>query len=46
MFYSFENPMETEIQKLLEKEGYGVDVYIQIKMIHLIIINMKYKLVH
>ena len=28
MFYSFENPMETEIQKLLEKEGYDVDVYI------------------
>ena len=28
MFHLFENPMETEIQKLLEKEGYGVDVYI------------------
>ena len=28
MFYSFENPMETEIKKLLEKEGYNVDVYI------------------
>ena len=28
MFHLFENPMETEIQKLLEKEGYNVDVYI------------------
>ena len=28
MFYSFENPMETEIQKLLEKEGYNVEIYI------------------
>ena len=28
MFYSFENQMEIEIKKLLEKEGYGVDVYI------------------
>ena len=28
MFHLFENSMETEIQKLLEKEGYGVDVYI------------------
>ena len=28
MFNLFENPMETEIQKLLEKEGYNVDVYI------------------
>ena len=28
MFYLFENPMETEIKKLLEKEGYEVDVYI------------------
>ena len=28
MFHLFENPMETEIQKLLEKEGYDVDVYI------------------
>ena len=28
MSYFFEDPMETEIQKLLEKEGYNVDVYI------------------
>ena len=28
MSYFFEDPMETEIKKLLEKEGYGVDVYI------------------
>ena len=28
MFNLFENPMETEIEKLLEKEGYNVDVYI------------------
>ena len=28
MFYSFENPMETKIQKLLEKEGYNVEIYI------------------
>lgn len=28
MFYSFENPMEIKIKKLLEKEGYNVDVYI------------------
>ena len=28
MFCSFEDPMETEIKKLLEKEGYDVDVYI------------------
>ena len=28
MLHLFENPMETEIQKLLEKEGYNVDVYI------------------
>ena len=28
MFHSFENPMETEIQKLLEKEGYNVEIYI------------------
>ena len=28
MFHLFENPMETEIKKLLEKEGYDVDVYI------------------
>ena len=28
MFYFFEDPMETEIKKLLEKEGYNVDVYI------------------
>ena len=28
MFCLFENPMETEIKKLLEKEGYDVDVYI------------------
>ena len=28
MFNLFENPMETEIKKLLEKEGYDVDVYI------------------
>ena len=28
MFHLFENPMETEIEKLLEKEGYNVDVYI------------------
>ena len=28
MFHLFENPMETEIKKLLEKEGYNVDVYI------------------
>ena len=28
MSYFFEDPMETEIKKLLEKEGYNVDVYI------------------
>ena len=28
MFHLFENPMETEIQKLLEKEGYNVEIYI------------------
>ena len=28
MSYFFEDPMETEIKKLLEKEGYDVDVYI------------------
>ena len=28
MFCSFEDPMETEIKKLLEKEGYNVDVCI------------------
>ena len=28
MFHLFENPMETEIQKLLEKEGYNVELYI------------------
>ena len=28
MFHSFKNPMETEIQKLLEKEGYNVEIYI------------------
>ena len=28
MFCLFENPMETEVKKLLEKEGYDVDVYI------------------
>ena len=28
MFYSFENPMETEIEKLLEKEGYNVEICI------------------
>ena len=28
MCYFFEDPMETEIKKLLEKEGYNVDVYI------------------
>ena len=28
MSYLFEDPMETEIKKLLEKEGYNVDVYI------------------
>ena len=28
MSYFFEDPMETEIKKLLEKEGYEVDVYI------------------
>ena len=28
MFNLFENPMETEIQKLLEKEGYNVEIYI------------------
>ena len=28
MFHLFENPMEIKIKKLLEKEGYNVDVYI------------------
>ena len=28
MSYFFEDPMETEIKKLLEKEGYTVNVYI------------------
>ena len=28
MSYFFEDPMETEIKKLLEKESYNVDVYI------------------
>ena len=28
MSYFFEDPMETEIQKLLEKEGYNVEIYI------------------
>ena len=28
MSYFFEDPMETAIKKLLEKEGYDVDVYI------------------
>ena len=28
MFHLFENPMETEIQKLLEKEGYNVEICI------------------
>ena len=28
MSYFFEDPMETEIKKLLEKEGYDVDVQI------------------
>ena len=28
MFHLFENPMEIKIKKLLEKEGYDVDVYI------------------
>ena len=28
MSYFFEDPMETEIKKFLEKEGYNVDVYI------------------
>ena len=28
MFCSFEDPMEIEVKKLLEKEGYDVDVYI------------------
>ena len=28
MSYFFEDPMETEIKKLLKKEGYNVDVYI------------------
>ena len=28
MFNLFEDPMETEIEKLLEKEGYNVDVFI------------------
>ena len=28
MSYFFEDPMETEIKKLLEKEGYNVDIYI------------------
>ena len=28
MFNLFENQMENEIKKLLEKEGYNVDVYI------------------
>ena len=28
MSYFFEDLMETEIKKLLEKEGYNVDVYI------------------
>ena len=28
MSYFFKDPMETEIKKLLEKEGYNVDVYI------------------
>ena len=28
MSYFFEDPMEIKIKKLLEKEGYNVDVYI------------------
>ena len=28
MFHLFENPMETEIEKLLEKEGYNVEICI------------------
>ena len=28
MFHLFENPMEIEIQKLLENEGYNVEIYI------------------
>ena len=28
MSYFFEDPMETEIKKLLEKEGYNVEIYI------------------
>lgn len=28
MSYFFEDPMETEIQKLLEKEGYNVEICI------------------
>ena len=28
MFNLFENPMETEIEKLLEKEGYNVEICI------------------
>ena len=28
MFHLFENSMEIKIKKLLEKEGYNVDVYI------------------
>ena len=28
MFHLFENPMATEIQKLLEKDGYNVEIYI------------------
>ena len=28
MFHLFENPMEIKIKKLLEKEGYNVEIYI------------------
>ena len=28
MFHLFENPMETEIEKLLEKKGYNVEICI------------------